>query len=222
MFKFYSKACQSPGYANNEVDAHEEPNSSNTDSSEFFCKYCQIYVPIRASHCVTCNKCIIRRDHHCPWTNCCIGRDNHFYYFIFTIFAFISELLPQIDAIYHFYVYIFYSNDHSNFFRVIWPYISFICATTFASSLTFNLCRQCLITIYKNLTTWERLRRGKISYLKNLPFGYSPFDKGLVGNFFEFCTMKDKKTKWSVKPPDISLFSNELQLIIDNKGVVPD
>ena len=222
MFRYYSKACQPPGFANDEVDKDEEININNLDPSRFYCKTCQMYVPPRASHCLTCNKCVIRRDHHCPWTNCCIGRDNHLDYFKFTLFAFISEILPQLDATIHFFYYIKYTKDKSDFFRVFWPYASFIFATTFAASLTFNLCRQCLITIYKNLTTWERLRRAKISYLKDLPFGYSPFDKGFAQNFIEFCTMKEKKTKWIIKPPDISLFSNELQLIMENKGVIPD
>lgn len=216
MLHFYSKACQPPGFANDEIN-------NDNESSQFFCKYCQINVPIRASHCLTCNKCVIRRDHHCPWTNCCIGRDNHFYYFLFTATAFISEVMPQIDAIFHFVLILRSKDDrYSNFSRIIWPYISFIAATTFASFLTFNLARQCLITVYKNLTTWERERRARISYLKDLPFGYSPFDNGFIQNFIEFCTMREKKTKWSIKPPDISLFSNELQIIIDNDGVIPD
>lgn len=44
-----------------------------------------------------------RWSHHCPWTNCYIGRDNHFNYFLFTIFEFISEVIPQMDATFHFF-----------------------------------------------------------------------------------------------------------------------
>lgn len=223
MLIFYSKACRSPGFAKDEVVNNSEVgDSENHDSNTFFCKYCQIYVPIRASHCLTCNKCIIRRDHHCPWTNNCIGRDNHFYFFIFTSLAFISEIIPQIDASMHFYFYFTNSNRHNDLFRIICAYVPFIAASTFGSVFTGNLCYQSILTISKNATYWERSRRARISYMKGLPFGYSPFDKGLIGNIIEFCTMKEKKMKWTIKPPDISLFSNELQIITQNQGAISD
>ena len=222
MLKYYAKACGSPGFATDEGDVQIIEDETNLDPNKYYCKHCHIYVPVRGSHCITCKKCIIRRDHHCPWTNNCIGRDNHLYYFIFTTLAFISEGVPQFDAIIHLILYFVHSKNYSNFLRVILIYLPFIAASTFASFMTYSLTVQCIITIINNSTTWERARRDKITYLRDLPYGYSPFNKGLIGNIVEFCTMKEKKTKWAIKPPDISLFSKELQILNENNGMIPE
>jgi palmitoyltransferase len=34
--------------------------------------------------------------------------------------------------------------------------------------------------VSSGLTTWEHMRRSKISYLNYLPTGYNPFSKGVV------------------------------------------
>lgn len=221
MLYYYAKASGPPGFANDETEI-TKIDETNLDPNQYFCKYCHIYVPPRASHCLTCNKCIIRRDHHCPYTNNCIGRDNHLYFLIFTTLAFTSYIIPDIDAILHIKSNFEYSDNYFDLIKGIGLYLSFIVATSFASFMTYNLVAQCIITIVKNATTWERARRARITYLKDLPYGYSPFDKGLAGNIIEFCTMKEKKMKWDIKPPDISLFSNELQILKDNNGNIPE
>lgn len=222
MFKFYSKACGSPGYVTDETEIEKIQDETNLDPNKFYCRYCHIYVPTRASHCISCKKCVIRRDHHCPWTNNCIGRDNHLYYLIFTFLAFVIEFIPLVDAVIHFFLFITASKFSINFLIKILIYISIICSAAFASFMTYSLTVQSILTIVRNSTTWERARRDKITYLKDLPYGYSPFNKGLAGNIVEFCTMRQKKTKWDIKPPDISLFSNELQILIENKGMIPE
>jgi len=42
--------------------------------------------------------------------------------------------------------------------------------------------------IILGLTTWEQMRREKISYLKYLPKGYNPFSIGWKNNIKKFFT----------------------------------
>lgn len=223
MLNFYSKACGSPGYATDENNIEEYQNDKNLNENKFYCKNCHIYVPPRASHCITCKKCIIRRDHHCMWTNNCIGRDNHLYFLIFTSLAFIIEFFPVVDSLIHLISLLKnFKNFNYDFFSATVIFLSIILSAGFASFMTYNLTIQSIITIIHNSTTWERARRDKITYLKDLPYGYSPFNKGLIGNIVEFCTMRQKKMKWEIKQPDISLFSNELNLLNENNGMLPE
>lgn len=197
MLKYHSKACHSPSYAKNEVksDDLEEPNHNN---NQFFCRYCQIYVPLRASHCLICKKCIIRKDHHCPWTNNCIGRDNHLYFFIFTLFALILDIVPFFDALYHLIFNYLKIVKSKGFILIILCYIILMFATSFAACFISNLVYQNFLSIIKNSTLWERKKRDRITYLRDIPSDQSPFDKGIVKNIIEFCTMRQKKMKWEL------------------------
>lgn len=199
MLVFFTKSCSSPGFATDEVQDDKTPITD-----KFFCKYCNIYAPLRASHCHNCNKCILRRDHHCPWTNICIGRDNHLYFFGFSFFEFFSQTVPTVDLYFHFIRYLNTSDHYSA--SVVLPYITIIMVATYGSYMSFRLASYNIQTIYFNLTTWERARRNQISYLKIYPKDYSPFDKGLIGNIIEICTMKKKKMTWELPPIDLSIF----------------
>eukprot|EP01120_Amphizonella_sp_Union-15-10_P016372 TRINITY_DN8615_c1_g1_i2.p1 TRINITY_DN8615_c1_g1~~TRINITY_DN8615_c1_g1_i2.p1 ORF type:complete len:300 (+),score=5.43 TRINITY_DN8615_c1_g1_i2:85-984(+) len=50
-----------------------------------YCDTCHIYRPPRASHCPTCNNCVLRFDHHCPWVGNCIGQRNYRFFITFLI-----------------------------------------------------------------------------------------------------------------------------------------
>ena len=48
-----------------------------------YCYTCNIYRPLRASHCDKCGYCVERFDHHCPYIEVCIGRRNHIFFFMY-------------------------------------------------------------------------------------------------------------------------------------------
>ena len=52
------------------------------------CETCNIIRPPGASHCSTCDNCILEFDHHCVFVSNCIGKRNHKQFFIFLIFCF--------------------------------------------------------------------------------------------------------------------------------------
>ena len=65
------------------------------DLSSRFCIVCNNDQPIRAKHCLVCEKCVHRYDHHCTWLGNCIGERNHCFYYSYLSFQF-AELFLSI------------------------------------------------------------------------------------------------------------------------------
>lgn len=66
------------------------------DSTENdFCSICSVYYPLRARHCLKCDKCVVGYDHHCNFLSICIGEKNKIY-FLFFLFITSCFLLNTI------------------------------------------------------------------------------------------------------------------------------
>ena len=156
------------------------------DPQGWECNACHMKVPMRCGHCRKCGRCLFRKDHHCPWIGTCIGKDNHLFFLVFIVALFnVSR------------------NVISGCWRVAstrhplktWLMTSLPCA------IDVGLAGFCLLQVSflipthiflacMNYTTWEFMKSGSISYLRDWDSFYSPFSKGLMGNIKEFLTMR--------------------------------
>ena len=180
---FYILSCGDPGFINDDDD--QPLDCENL----FFCQTCQKYVPLRASHCRQCNKCVLRRDHHCPFIGECVGMKNHLFFMLYMICE---------SSFCSFSMYIFSSGMRDNLPFKQWLYTSLPCTLMFCLSASMIIQPALLIPfhtylIFANRTTWEILKSGTISYLRNWHKSMSPFSMGLIHNLVEFITMR-----WSI------------------------
>lgn len=60
-----------------------------------YCESCNIFRPMRTSHCHDCNNCVLGFDHHCVWLGTCIGKLNYttFFHFVAVTFAYILYII---------------------------------------------------------------------------------------------------------------------------------
>ena len=65
-----------------------------------FCETCNIYRPLRTSHCHDCNNCVLGFDHHCLWLGTCIGKRNYTIFFHFVFITMVYSLYILALAIY--------------------------------------------------------------------------------------------------------------------------
>jgi len=67
-----------------------------------YCRRCDFPRPLRAHHCSTTGKCILRMDHYCPISGNTIGWNNHKYFLLFCLysalgnFLFIVTFIPEV------------------------------------------------------------------------------------------------------------------------------
>ena len=63
------------------------------------CTTCHIMRPPGASHCGSCDNCVLNFDHHCGFISNCVGKRNHKYFYLFSFFGLIVSLYFSISQI---------------------------------------------------------------------------------------------------------------------------
>lgn len=145
---------------------------------KYYCEFCKIICDYRTRHCRKCNACIERYDHHCFWIGNCVGRHNHrqFYYFL------------GVQTVNNISVFLLISGLQALKEWEVWlQWVGMLLALGFCCFTGYLLFYHTML-ISCGITTWEHMRKTKISYLKYLPPGFNPFSKGVISNWRIFLT----------------------------------
>jgi len=152
------------------------------------CEVCEITQPYRTKHCEDCEACISKFDHHCFWLGSCVGELNHFR---FTLY-----LVLESGCLWVAFSYCFWGNSLLEYFGYFW-----LGATCLGFGiLTGGLGGFHVYLISIGATTWEVMRRSRISYLKPYPYNFHPFSAGCLGNWRQAMFMKSTKN-WVLPRP---------------------
>jgi hypothetical protein len=86
---------------------------------------------------------------------------------------------------------------------VVWFFTGFLSAVIVAVSSfglfqTLILLPMHIFMMCLNRTTWEAITSSSVLYLKDWPFGFSPFSKGIIGNIKEFVTMRSSHPRYHI------------------------
>lgn len=194
---FYLKTCTDPGY----IDSDDNVAILQKDTL-FYCEKCQLYIPVRSSHCNKCNRCVLRKDHHCVYFGTCIGMRNHLFFMLFLAFEIVFCCLSLKT---------FSTGILNGVSLKEWFLKSFLSSLLFGGSIVIMfqpiiLFPQHFYLALMNKTTWENLCKKKITYLSNWTKSFSPFSRGIIGNFKEFVLMRWKTPVYSV-PNDEESFN---------------
>ncbi|KAJ6839130.1 protein S-acyltransferase 10 [Iris pallida] len=149
------------------------------------CTSCNIVQPPRSKHCHDCDKCVLQFDHHCVWLGTCIGKGNHcrFWWYIFE-----ETILCTWTGL--FYITFLRS-------RVLKAWWKAFIAAMLLTALVFCFIFLILLLLFHsylvltNQTTYELVRRRRISYLRGVPERVHPFSKGICRNLYYFCCSKE-------------------------------
>lgn len=158
----------------------------------YVCTYCNVVQPPRAKHCNDCDKCVLQFDHHCLWLGTCIGQANHcrFWWYIceetalclWTCILYITYLKVNIS-------------------KAWWIDVIMIALlVTLSISLIFLILLLLFHSylVLTNQTTYELVRRRRISYLRGIPERVYPFSKGTCRNLSNFCC--DRSGLYKLEP----------------------
>ncbi|KMZ76324.1 Protein S-acyltransferase 10 [Zostera marina] len=150
------------------------------------CDHCKYAQPPRAKHCHDCGKCVLKFDHHCVWLGTCIGQKNHcrFWWYLFeeTILCTWAVIL---------YIPYLKNEAHLSWWKETAAIIILLL-------LIFSLVFLVLLLFFHsyliitNQTTYELVRRRRISYMRYVPENVMPFSKGICRNLYEFCCSWDR------------------------------
>lgn len=165
------------------------------------CEPCQLDQPLRTKHCRKCANCVERYDHHCFFIANCVGRRNHL--------TFVIYLSCQVWTVFHALLLCFPLYRTTQAIAWIDTNISVLLATVYLLIVLLFLIPLLvyqLVLVSSNQTDWEMNRRDSITYLKDIPEGWAPFDRGIIRNLYQFCWYASFCQRY-LSPPVFFLFA---------------
>ena len=143
------------------------------------CATCHIIRPPGASHCSTCDNCVLNFDHHCGFLGNCVGKRNHKYFYLFTLFGTITTLycaIAQIVTIIKVFIV-----SPEGLYKTLWDknkYLFLIACIVFGLSLILMICLR-IITFLGTTAVAGYILFIIIYYIyygrNGRPFYYNPF-----------------------------------------------
>jgi len=162
-----------------------------------FCQICKFTQPLRTKHCDECGRCVARFDHHCAFIGSCVGQRNHlrFWVYLFVQTFFFGWSCRLILSAYR------SADSISGWLSLNALVFSSSMALFTGFFLSFGLFVYHCYLMSTNQTTWEMVKRHKITYLKDLDYDFLPFDRGFLQNIRDFLTMHRSGHRWEILPP---------------------
>lgn len=80
--------------------ATREFMACETSGNLKYCQTCQIYRPMRVSHCQQTGRCVAKFDHYCPLLSSAIGAGNYKFYIHFLAYTALLAIYLQVMAIF--------------------------------------------------------------------------------------------------------------------------
>jgi len=209
LFFYFLTCYMNPGYVpSNKIhgsilttdESEDDENDKELPTSDTVqlrkCSHCNILQPLRSHHCDYCHRCVRKYDHHCPYFDTCIGEYNHRYFLIFLLTTDLLILWSLIICSQSFIYYMSWSLWlNKNVFRLFSMHI--LAVSIVAVTILFVIHSYFMLT---NTTTWEKVSRHRITYLKHLPEEeYNPFDQGYCRNIYLFlCKCRSESHYWNI------------------------
>jgi palmitoyltransferase ZDHHC13/17 len=86
LFSHLRLVFSDPGFVNTGPGAAQDSlawlQDLTNDRDVRICPTCRVRRPVRAKHCATTDRCVVRFDHYCAWIGNAVGMANHFEFMI--------------------------------------------------------------------------------------------------------------------------------------------
>ncbi|CAI5734136.1 unnamed protein product [Hyaloperonospora brassicae] len=163
----------------------------NSSSDLHFCNECHVFQPLRTKHCKDCARCTRQYDHHCDCVGTCVGENNRRLFVLFLCLQSLegAVMIGVTSSAFS------DEEDVDSWFKTNALYIVLCFLLVCVLLIVVPLLGYQVFLISTNQTSWEHARRSSITYLQDLPDSRSPFDRGVLRNWWVFVSNGDSN-KW--------------------------
>uniref|UniRef100_A0AAV1TYH5 Palmitoyltransferase n=1 Tax=Peronospora matthiolae TaxID=2874970 RepID=A0AAV1TYH5_9STRA len=168
-----------------------EHDLSGDSSDLHFCNDCHVFQPLRTKHCKDCDRCTRQYDHHCDCVGTCVGESNRRLFVLYLLLQSVEGAVMigvTTSAISE-------AEDIDDWFKINALYLVLCFMIVCVLLMVVPLLGYQAFLISTNQTSWEHARRSSITYLQNLSDDRSPFDRGILQNWWVFLSNGDSN-KW--------------------------